>query len=98
MGGFTASPAQRKAVKETTCIYCGREGVDPAHLIPRGLGGCDDPLCVLGLCRRCHSQYDVGWLNILDIVREKYPDHWEHAVSHVGEGRAEWRLSNERPQ
>ncbi len=36
---FAASREQRLAVKDKTCAYCGREGVDPAHLCPRSLGG-----------------------------------------------------------
>jgi hypothetical protein len=95
---FAASPAQRQAVKDSECAYCGKPGVDPAHIVDRSLGGCDEPLCVLGLCRHCHRRYDEGELNLLSLVRNYYPRQWEHAVGHLGEARAEWRVSNERPQ
>ncbi len=45
---------QRAAVAERTCIVCDADKrIDPAHLIPRSLGGCGDPLCVVPLCRLC---------------------------------------------
>jgi hypothetical protein len=45
---LTASQSQRIAVAGMPCIVCGAtSAVDPAHLIPRSLGGCDDPLCVV---------------------------------------------------
>lgn len=59
-----ASPAQREVVKGRACANCNNErgvaGVDPAHLTPRGggWGGCDDPLCVIPLCRICHDIFD----------------------------------------
>lgn len=53
---------------------------DPAHLVPRSAGGCDDPRCVVPLCRRlfpladpdaslqtafgCHKAYDEGELDL----------------------------------
>jgi hypothetical protein len=56
---MAASEAQRAAVAGRPCIACGAEHrVDAAHLIPRSLGGCGDPLCVVPLCRRpCHRAY-----------------------------------------
>ena len=40
-----ATDSQRAAVAGRPCIVCGSaNGVDPAHLIPRSLGGCGDPL------------------------------------------------------
>ena len=57
---LAATDAQRAAVGGRPCIVCGAvHGIDPAHLIPRSLGGCGDPLCVVPLCRRlCHRAYD----------------------------------------
>ena len=50
---MAATDSQRAAVAGRPCIVCGAtHGVDPAHLIPRSLGGCGDPLCVVPLCRR----------------------------------------------
>src|SRR5690349_18993525 len=50
--GFAASKAQRAKVKGLVCLACGREGtedgsvvIDPAHLWPKGKGGCDKADC-----------------------------------------------------
>jgi hypothetical protein len=72
--GFSVAPVQRAKVKLLTCLGCGREvdpdtvgewTIDPAHLVPRSAGGCDDELCVLPLCRNrysptegCHPIFD----------------------------------------
>lgn len=71
--GLAASPTQRKRVEGLPCAGCsglvhGRDlgsaedwagpRADPAHLWPRGMGGCDDPLCVIPLCRDCHRRLD----------------------------------------
>ena len=51
---MAASERQRAAVAGRRCIVCAAEArIDPAHLIPRSLGGCGDPLCVVPLCRLC---------------------------------------------
>lgn len=42
--------------------------VDPAHLWPRGKGGCDDPLCVVPLERRYHRLFDEGKLDLLPAL------------------------------
>lgn len=60
--------------RKTRCEFCGRycpQGVDPHHIIKRGLGGgsrVDIPLNVIGLCRgftkdgwvSCHQDADDG--------------------------------------
>jgi hypothetical protein len=66
--GFAAAPAQRAKVKLLTCLGCGREvdmddpgrhwTIDPAHLVPRGQGGCDHEDCVLPLCRNLCNPYE----------------------------------------
>jgi hypothetical protein len=66
--GFSASKAQQEKVRGRVCVGCGdpfdweaggaEQSVDPAHLWPRSMGGCDDPLCVIPLCRRCHDRLD----------------------------------------
>jgi hypothetical protein len=56
----TASDAQLERVAGQACLVCGRRPVDPAHLVPRSLGGCDDPDCAVPLDRRCHGMYDRG--------------------------------------
>jgi hypothetical protein len=83
---MTATDSQRKAVADRPCIVCGSEhGVDPAHLIPRSLGGCGDPVCVVPLCRRpCHRAYDSGELDLLLHLEPAWRAQLPHAVGHVG--------------
>lgn len=75
---FAASPAQREKVADHACIVCWQGPCDPAHLIDRSLapdhGG--DPIRVVPLCRRHHSDYDVG---LLDLLPHLSP-HWRHEV------------------
>jgi hypothetical protein len=70
--GFAVDPKQRDKVAGLPCVGCSRDpdvdvgdgttaeyfAVDPAHLWPRGMGGCDHPDCVIPLCRTCHRKLD----------------------------------------
>jgi hypothetical protein len=57
---MAASDAQRAAVAGRCCVVCGADKrVDPAHVIPKSLGGCNHPLCVIPACRRCHRAYST---------------------------------------
>jgi hypothetical protein len=82
--GFAASKAQRNKVKGLVCLGCGREGsedgsfvIDPAHLWPKGKGGCDKADCVIPLCRfvydgsGCHQLFDEGKLDLLSRLEER---------------------------
>jgi hypothetical protein len=82
--GFAASKAQRNKVKSLVCLGCGREGsedgsfvIDPAHLWPKGKGGCDKADCVIPLCRLvfdgsgCHQLFDEGKLDLLARLEER---------------------------
>jgi hypothetical protein len=63
-----ASPAQRAKVRDSLgCIVTGADPCycDPAHLWPRGMGGCDHPDCVVVLRRDVHRAFDDGELDIL---------------------------------
>lgn len=91
--GFSASKAQRAKVDGETCRRCGAPFVDPAHVVDRSLGGCDDEDCVCPLCRRCHRLYDEGRIDILPLLSLK---EQAHAVAHIGIERARWRTTNER--
>lgn len=54
-----ASPEQRAKKRAGASIVSGAvEGLDPAHLCPRDLGGCDDPDCVVPLTRAEHRAFD----------------------------------------
>jgi hypothetical protein len=83
---LAATDRQRLAVAGWPCIVCGAtHGIDPAHLIPRSLGGCGDPLCVVPLCRRpCHRAYDSGELDLLAHLEPAWRAQLAHAVGHVG--------------
>jgi hypothetical protein len=58
--------------------------VDPAHLVPRRLGGCDSPDCVLALCRTHHRLYDTGRLILAAYLGPELERELRHALSHVG--------------
>ena len=97
---MSASEAQRAAVAGRACIACGatRGRIDPAHLIPRSLGGCGDALCVVPLCRSvCHRAYDTGRLDLLPHLEPAWRAQLAHAVGHVGLIGALRRVSGTRP-
>jgi len=66
---MAATDAQRAAVAGCCCIVCGCDRrIDPAHLIPRSVGGCGHPLCVVPVCRAHHRAYDRGQLDLLPYL------------------------------
>jgi cytochrome c553 len=79
-----ASEAQRAKAAGQRCLVCGGRPVDPAHLVPRSLGGCDEPDCVLALCRRCHRAYDRGELDLLPRLEPRYRAELAHGLRHLG--------------
>jgi hypothetical protein len=79
-----ASEAQRSKVAGQACLICGRRPVDPAHLVPRSLGGCDDIACVVPLCRPCHRAYDLGRLDLLPYLEPRWRPELAHALMHLG--------------
>jgi hypothetical protein len=83
--GMAATESQRAAVAGRPCIVCGAtHRIDPAHLIPRSLGGCGDPTCVVPLCRSCHRAYDRGERDLLPYLEPAWRAQLAHAVGHVG--------------
>jgi hypothetical protein len=92
--GFTpASPAQRARIAGESCLVCGLEPdqatIDPAHLCARAHGGCDEPDCVVPLCRVCHRGFDDGRLDLLPYLRpyhaeERWLREIVHALVHYG--------------
>ena len=93
-----ASPVQRPVVRDAPCIVCGaRTAVDPAHVVPRSLGGCDDALCVVALCRPHHRAYDRGRLDLVPYLEPSHRAQAAHAVGHLGLAGALRRLSGTRP-
>lgn len=97
-----ASTAQRNKVKFAACIVCGRDGyeakIDPAHIVPRGLGGCDHEDCVIPLCRAHHQAYDDGRLDLLPHLEPRLRTELGHAVEHLGLIAALERITNTRWQ
>jgi len=82
---MAATDAQRAAVAGRCCIVCGTDRrIDPAHLIPRSLGGCGHPLCVVPICRLHHRAYDRGELDLLPYLEPGWRAQLAHAVGHVG--------------
>ena len=63
-----ASAAQRRKVARLCCLVCGREPVDPAHAVPRRLGGCNSPDCVVPLCRAHHRSFDTSGLAVVPYL------------------------------
>lgn len=89
-----ASAAQCIAAARSACVVCGsRRRIDPAHMIPRSLGGCDDCLCVVVLCRSCHRAYDAGKLDLLPHLEPACRAQLARAVEHVGLVGAVRRIS-----
>ena len=62
------SDLQRAKVAGAECLVRGRSPVEPAHLVPRRIGGCDHPDCVIPLCRTHHRLYDHGDLALLPYI------------------------------
>jgi hypothetical protein len=96
---LAASDAQRDKVADQPCIVCGvTNRIDPAHVVPRSLGGCDHPDCVVPLCRLHHRAYDRGRLDLVPYLEPRHRREAAHAVLHVGLTGALRRVSGRRPQ
>lgn len=91
-----ASDAQRAKVAGQRCLVCGERPVDPAHLVPRSLGGCDHADCVVPLCRVHHRVYDRGEFDLLPHLEPRHRAELAHAVLHIGLLRLLRRLTGTR--
>lgn len=92
MGRSPVSPASslQRAKAKAGCRVTGVEHADPAHVVDRSLGGCDDPLCTVPLARLVHDAYDRGEVDLLPyLTREEQA----HAVGHLGLLRALRRIT-----
>jgi hypothetical protein len=88
-----ASPAQRAKVAGQRCIVCGAATrIDPAHLVPRALGGCHEADCVVALCGTHHRAYDQAGLNLVASLEPDWRVEVAHAVLHLGLAGALRRL------
>ncbi len=67
--------AREKIEAEENCRVCGQHGVDPAHIVPRSRvpgPAAMDAGNIAPLCRRCHTAYDAGRLDLLPhLTREE---------------------------
>jgi hypothetical protein len=79
-----ASRAQREKVRALGCLVCGARPADPAHLVPRSMGGCEHPDCVVPLCRTHHRRYDRGELDLLGALEPRFRRELAHGLLHVG--------------
>ena len=91
--GRATAEQRAKVHGEPGCRYCRRTPVDPAHVVPRARGGCDDPACVIALCREDHRKYDEGDLDVLPLLSK---EEQAHAVSHLGIVAAYQRTTHQR--
>jgi hypothetical protein len=68
---MAATASQRAAAAGRWCTVCrsGRR-IDPAHLIPRSLGGCGDARCVVPLCQLHHRGYDRCELDLVPYLEK----------------------------
>jgi hypothetical protein len=93
--GFAVHPALRDAVKGRSCLVCGSDDVDPAHLIPRGLAAdFNDPRAVVPCCRRHHQMYDLGQLDLLPFLEPRFRAELGFAVERFGLLRTLERVTN----
>jgi hypothetical protein len=94
---MAATESQRAAVAGSRCSVCGGDRrIDPAHLIPRSLGGCGDAACCVPLCRIHYRAYDRGELDLLPYLEPAWRAQLAHAVGHVGLIAALRRISGAR--
>jgi 5-methylcytosine-specific restriction endonuclease McrA len=91
-----ASAPQRAKVAGARCLVCGRVPCDPAHLVPRSLGGCDEPDCVVPLCRSCHREFDEHRLCLLPYLEPRYRGELAHGLLHLGVVMLVERVTSER--
>lgn len=98
-----ASAAQKAKVQRIgLCIVTGAtEDLDPAHLWPRGMGGCDHEDCIVPLRRDVHRLLDERELDILpDLIAHECWAELAHMVSahHVDPIHMVEQLTGERWQ
>lgn len=88
------SAAHAKVEQEGRCRVCrSLTELDPAHIVPRSLGGGQSDLAVVPLCRTCHTAFDSHRLDLLPFLT--YEEQAE-AVRVLGIERARRRLGGER--
>ena len=76
--------ARTASIERDVSLSRWKRPVDAAHLVPRSLGGCDQPDCVVPLCRAHHRRYDRGELDLLPHVEPSRRLELGHTLLHVG--------------
>lgn len=78
------SEEQRAKVRGVGSLISGEGPCDPAHLWPRGAGGCDHELCVVPLIRTEHRAFDDGKLDLLPfLLAHGLTAEIQHALGHA---------------
>ncbi len=76
----------REKVDAGPCRACLATGhMDPAHTIPRSLGGGQSADSVIPLCRGCHDDQHAGYIELLPLLTR---DEEVEAVRVLGIARA----------
>ena len=80
------SDAQREKVRRSGCIVTMADALErtvhPAHLAPRTQGGCQDPLCVVGLVPEVHRAFDDGQFDLQPYLVGRHVEELQHALGH----------------
>lgn len=83
----------RAKVEDAECRAClARGDMDPAHTIPRSLGGGHNPDSIIPLCRSCHRAQHAGTIDLLPLMER---EEEVEAVRVVGIARAYRYLTND---
>ncbi len=78
-----ASPDQaRKRALGASIVSGATRGLASAHLCSRGMGGCDDPLCIVPLTHAEHEAFDRGDLDLLPHLVPRHAGEMAHALIH----------------
>lgn len=84
--------ARVKVNNEHACRVCGSSApyLEAAHIVPRSLGGGQNPESIVPLCAPCHREYDA--LNF-DLLPYLHREEEVEAVRVLGIERARRRLA-----
>lgn len=79
------------------CWRCGhRSRLQRCHIVPRSLGGSDEPSNIIGLCARCHDEMpnvvdpDEVWRWIKDDHGITYDTYWDERAKRLALTSEQW--------
>lgn len=65
------------ALEGLSCVYCGGPAQTMDHVIPRAIGGPDDPANLLPACRSCNGSKSArrlqAWVEWMRVVARRLP-------------------------